>query len=199
MIIDWIKELFDASGFLTLGQCGPWSESLKHIYITSRCFISLAYVFMAICLILIWKKRRCDMEYGWILLCFAAFIAACGLTHICDVAVFWWPGYRLFALVRSVTAILSVVTAAWLPWVTKLALKLLTPERFQRITLDLEDAIKLKDKAINDLNETVSALHRQLNHLERMRRTGLWVAEQETALRELKTALDSSFATEASP
>jgi hypothetical protein len=41
-------------------------------------------------------------------------------------------------------------------------------------------------------------LRRQLNHLEHMRRTGLWVAEQETALRELKTALDSSFATEAS-
>jgi hypothetical protein len=31
-----------------------------------------------------------------------------------------------------------------------------------------------------------------------MRMTGLWVAEQETALRELKTALDSSSATEAS-
>ena len=53
---------------------------------------------------------------GWMLLLFAAFIAACGLTHVCDIVVFWWPGYRLFTLISvSHGHISSVYTALLLP------------------------------------------------------------------------------------
>ena len=111
--------------------------------------------------------------------------------------VLWLPVHELSTLICAISAVLAVAIMMRLPWLTALALNFLTPERFRQITVELEDAIKLKDRAINELNGTVNALHRQLNHLERMRRTGLWVAEQETALRELKSALDSPFATEA--
>jgi hypothetical protein len=199
MIVDWIKALIDTSPFLTRDHCGPWSEPLMQVYVVSNGIIALAYLLIAVCLMVIWKKRHRDMKCGWLLVTFAAFIATCGFTHLFNIAVLRWPVYQLLTLLGAISALLSLANVMWLPWLTGLALNLLTPERFRQITLELEDAIKLKDKAINDLKGTVSALHRQLNHLERMRRTGLWVAEQETALRELKTALDSSFATEASP
>jgi hypothetical protein len=199
MIVDWIKALIDTSPFLTRHHCGPWSEPLMQVYVISNGFIALAYLLIAVCLMVIWRKSRGDKTCGWALVTFAASIATCGFMHICDIVVGWWPVYQLLTLLSAVSALLSFATVMWLPWLTGLALKLLTPERFRQITLELENAIKLKDRAISDLNGTVSALHRQLNHLERMRSTGLWVAEQETALRELKTALDSSFATEASP
>ena len=35
----------------------------------------------------------------------------CGSTHIVDALMFWWPGYRLNALLRVVTALVSVATA----------------------------------------------------------------------------------------
>ena len=70
---------------------------------------------------------------------------------------------------------------------------------FQKITSELKQAIALKEKAINESRGTIAALRRQVDHLERMRKTGLWVAEQESALRELKTALDSSSVKEALP
>ena len=67
---------------------------------------------------------------------------------------------------------------------------------FQKINHELEQAVALKEEASNESKATIAALRRQVNHLERMRQTGLWVAEQESALRELKTVLDSSNAKE---
>jgi hypothetical protein len=199
MIVDWITALIDTAPFLTRDHRGPWSKPLIQVYVVSNAFIALACLLIAVCLILIWKKRHRDMKCGWALVTFAAFIATCGFTNICNIAVFWWPAYQLLTLLSTVSAFLSLANVLWLRWLIGLASNLLTAARFRQITLELEDAIKLKDRAINDLNGTINVLHGQLNHLEHMRRTGLWVAEQETALRELKSALDSSFATEASP
>ena len=68
---------------------------------------------IAVCLYLIGSKRRHEIDYGWLLPCFAAVFAACGLTHVCDIAVFWWPGYRLFTLITAITAaFLSISTVA---------------------------------------------------------------------------------------
>jgi hypothetical protein len=198
MIVGWIKALIHAPPLPAHDHRGPGLEPLTQVYFASNGFIALAHILIAVCLMVIWKKRHRDMKCGWALVTFAAFLATCGFTHICTIAVFWWPAYEVLTLLSAVCALLSLANVMWLPWLTGLALNLMTPERLRQITLELENAIKLKDRAINDLNGTVSALHGQLNHLERMRTTGLWVAKQETALRQLKTALDSSIATEAS-
>lgn len=197
MVVDWIRELFDADGFLTRGHCGPWSESLKLTYIASNAVIALAYLLIPFALFVLWRKRRYDIEQPWILLSFATFITACGLTHVGDVAVFWWPGYRLYTLISIVTAVLSIATAMVLPWVVNIALDLPTPEQFRRLNIELQEAVKQKDAAIDGLSDTVTALHRQVDCLEQMRRTGLWVAEQELALRQLRNVLESSYEQEA--
>ena len=199
MIVDWINAIFETSPFLTRDDFCHLSDPLIQVYVVSNGSIALACLLIAVWLMVIWKKRRREMKCGWVLVTFTAFIATCGCQHICAIMLLWWPVYRMLTLISVASALLAFATMMWLPWLTGLALNLLTPERFRQITLELEGAIKLKDRAIYDLNGTVSVLRRQLNHLEHMRRTGLWVAEQESALRELKTALDSSFATEASP
>ncbi len=199
MLVGWIKALIDAYPLAPRDDCGLLSEPLMQVYVASTGFIALAHLLIAGCLMVVWKKRHRDMNCGGALVAFAALIAICGCMHICNIAVLWWPAYRLLTLLSAISALLSIANLMWLPWLTRLALNLLTPERFRQLTLELEQVIRLKDSAINDLNGTVSALRGQLNHLERMRTTGLWVAEQETALRELKTALDSSSAPEASP
>ena len=63
---------------------------------------------------------------------------------------------------------------------------------YERVNQELQSAVALKEEAINESRATIAALRRQVNHLERMRQTGLWVAEQESAFRELKTVLASS-------
>jgi two-component system sensor histidine kinase/response regulator len=197
MGVDWFKDLFDTDGFLTRGHCGPWSEPLKLAYIASNAVIALAYFLIPFVLFVFWEKRRQDIEQPWILLGFMAFITSCGLTHVGDIAAFWWPGYRLFTLISIVTAVLSIATALALPWVVKLLLTLPTPEQFRRLNIELQEAAKQKDAAIVGLSDTVAALHRQVDCLEQMRRTGLWVAEQELTLRQLRNVLESSYEPEA--
>jgi hypothetical protein len=197
MIVDWFVKLFDATGFLTRDHCGRWSDSLMLTYIVANVLITSAYFIISVCLSFMWRKRRHDIDYSWLLLLFAAFIGACALTHVCDVLVFWWPGYRLFTLISAVTAIVSVYTAFRLPYVTQALVSLPSPSLFQKIHRELEQAIALKEEAINESRGTIAALRRQVDHLERMRKTGLWVAEQELALRELKTVLESPFVREA--
>ena len=197
MIADWLIKLFDATGFLTRNHCGPWSKPLIIVYVTSNILITLAYLLIPLGLVTIWRQRRHDFNYSWLLILFAAFISSCGLTHVCDVLVFWWPGYRFFTLVSATTALLSVFTALWIPLVTRSLARLPTLATFQAINAELERASDLKEAAIHESRATISALRRQVDHLERMRKTGLWVAEQESALRDLKVVLDSPLVKEA--
>src|SRR5277367_371595 len=154
MIVNWFTNLFDATGFLTRDHCGPWTETLKLVYIVSSGFIALAYILTAVCLYLIGRKRRREIDYGWLLPCFAVVFATCGLTHVCDVAVFWWPGYRLFAVIMVATAIMSVSTALWIPWLTRMVLSIPTQAQFRTVNLALERALALKDEAINESRGT---------------------------------------------
>jgi hypothetical protein len=199
MIVEWFMTLLDCTGFQTRGQCGPWSESLVRIDIVSNGLITLAYLIIAAGLYTIWTKRRRDIDYGWLLFLLATFSAACGATHACDIVAFWWPGYRLFTVLSAATAILSLSAVLCFARATRILAEIPNPSLVERITRELKHAIGLKEKAINESRGTIAALKRQVDHLERMRKTGLWVAEQESALRELKTVLDSSTVKEVPP
>jgi diguanylate cyclase (GGDEF)-like protein len=50
-------------------------------------------------------------RYLWVTLAFAAFIVACGATHVMEVITIWWPVYPLSAAVKVVCAVASVATA----------------------------------------------------------------------------------------
>ncbi|MES2387418.1 MAG: HAMP domain-containing sensor histidine kinase [Bacteroidota bacterium] len=75
---------------------------------------------------------------------FTAFILACGLTHLMDAVIFWWPAYRLSAVIRFSTAIISWVTVFALVRIIPKALQMKTPEELEVIinkrTADLNRA-----------------------------------------------------------
>jgi len=71
---------------------------------------------------------------------FAAFILACGATHFLDALAFWLPVYRLNALIRFATGVLS--------WVTVFHLIRIIPVAFSlRSQGDLEKEIEQRKKA----------------------------------------------------
>ena len=45
-------------------------------------------------------------------LLFAAFILACGTTHLMEATIFWWPAYRLAGVIKLITAGASSPQAA---------------------------------------------------------------------------------------
>ena len=50
---------------------------------------------------------RRDIPFRGIFWLFAAFILACGTTHLMDAIIFWWPAYRLAGVIKFFTAVVS--------------------------------------------------------------------------------------------
>ena len=63
---------------------------------------------------------------------FGAFILLCGTTHAIDALLFWWPGYRVSALVRFMTAVVSMATVFALIRDLPKALNITTAENHKR-------------------------------------------------------------------
>jgi len=56
------------------------------------------------------RKRR-DIPFGWVFLCFGAFTVACGVTHFMEIWTIWFPSYWLAGGLKALTAVVSVATA----------------------------------------------------------------------------------------
>ena len=57
------------------------------------------------------SRQRKDFPYRWLLWMFAAFIMACGASHLMGAIVLWQPMYALEALLKAITAVISVITS----------------------------------------------------------------------------------------
>lgn len=54
--------------------------------------------------------RRRDVPLRGVYWLFVAFILSCGITHLIDAFMFYYPMYRLLGLMKFITAVVSLVT-----------------------------------------------------------------------------------------
>ena len=157
--IHYWTHLFDTEGFSPRWACGFWTSFHGWFYIVSDMAIWAAYYTIPLLLLLFLIKRK-DFPFPWILGLFAAFIWACGSTHLLDALMFWWPAYRVTALAYFITAVVS--------WVTVIALVPIIPRAFAlRSPKALEKEIAERQKAEEQLREINEKLQNEL--LERKR------------------------------
>ncbi len=141
-LTEFFRGILNTDNWPARWHCGNWSEFEGWLYILSDLGIWGAY-FAIPCIImyLTYKKRVPFMAIFWL---FTAFILACGLTHLMDAVIFWWPAYRLSAVIRFSTAIISWVTVFALVRIIPKALQMKTPEELEVIinkrTADLNRA-----------------------------------------------------------
>lgn len=128
-IIDFFTLLFDVQDWPPRWFCGYWSEFHGWLYIISDLTIWLAYFTIPI-FILAFVFKKPDIPLPKVFWLFGAFILACGLTHLMDAIIFWWPAYRLSALIRFITAVVSLGTVFALIKFFPMALKLTTSDEF---------------------------------------------------------------------
>jgi signal transduction histidine kinase len=105
-----LERLLDSSMFSPHGICLLWEPELIWLHVVSDAVIAAAYFSIPFALAIIVSKRR-DFQFGWIGWSFAAFIMACGLTHIFSIITLWVPIYGLEGIVKAITAIASIITA----------------------------------------------------------------------------------------
>jgi len=106
---DFFSKLFNTGDWPPRWHCGTWSDFHGWLYILSDTSIWAAYFAIPFLLFRIINKRK-DIPFPKIIWLFIAFILLCGTTHLIDAGIFWWPAYRISALVRFITAIVSVFT-----------------------------------------------------------------------------------------
>lgn len=117
-LLDW---LLNPTGLTPHGFCLSWSPGLVALHAGSDVVIGLAYLSIPLA-IAAFLRMRPDIRYGWVAYLFVAFILACGTTHLMAILTLWVPAYGIEGLIKLVTAILSIATAALLwPLLPKIA------------------------------------------------------------------------------
>jgi signal transduction histidine kinase len=109
-VADFFGKLLNTDDFPARWHCGNWTDFHGWLYIISDITIWAAYFAIPILLLRVMIKRKGIVLSNLIIL-FLAFVFLCGLTHLMDALIFWWPAYRLSALLRLATAIVSVIAA----------------------------------------------------------------------------------------
>ncbi|HVK48007.1 MAG TPA: ATP-binding protein [Pseudobacter sp.] len=112
-VIEFFEKLLDTSDWPPRWKCGTWTDFHGWLYIISDLLVWSAYFAIPL-IIMRYISKRHDARFYRLYFLFAAFILACGLTHLFDAITFWYPVYRMNALIRFATGVLSWLTVMYL-------------------------------------------------------------------------------------
>jgi signal transduction histidine kinase len=101
---------FASGQFLPAGHCYLWSPGVLWMNVVADVLIAMAYFTIPFALLYIARRRR-DLPFDWLVVCFGIFIVACGLTHVMNVWNVWHAHYWVAGVVKLITAAASVPTA----------------------------------------------------------------------------------------
>ncbi len=167
-MLDFFRKLFDISDWPPRWHCGNWTDFHGWLYIISDLLIWSAYFALPL-LILKFISRKTDAKFVRAYFLFAAFILACGSTHLLDAITFWYPAYRLNALVKFFTGVVSWITVFY-------AIRILPTAMALKTNVQLENEVMERQKAENELIK----LNKQLNEAQHIGKIGYWQWEVKT-------------------
>ncbi len=159
-----IKRLF-SNGLMPHGFCYQWKPALIWLHAVSDTTIALAYFLIPLALLYFVRKRR-DIPFGWMFVCFGGFIAACGATHIMDVWTLWIPSYWLSGGVKLITAFASVPTAVFLVRIMPAALSLPTSEELRTANEKLRlqaGSLKASEERFRQMADNIQEIFWMMN------------------------------------
>ena len=137
----FFENIFNTNGFLTRWDAGVWENLHAWTHITSDLVIGIAYLAIPVMLFTFALRKKDDLPFNYLFILFSLFIFLCGAVHFIEVSIFWQPWYRLLAIVKFFTAIVSVLAAYEL-------FKIL-PEAFAlRTDKELKEAIARKTQKL---------------------------------------------------
>lgn len=166
--VDFFANLFDTSDFPPRWYCGKWSDFHGWIYIFSNLLIWLAYYLIPIGLLYFLSKQKQAVPFKKLIFAFIAFILACGTTHLMESIIFWFPVYRLNAILLVFTAMISVYTAYLLIKNLPKLLELKTPSQLIK---EVDSRTKELNSALGDMqliSESLSIQNKKLENISRV-------------------------------
>jgi PAS domain S-box-containing protein len=110
--VEFFKQLLSPD-FMPHGYCYLWDPRMVWLHVISDGLITLSYYCIPVVLIYFIRKNR-DIPFNRIFWMFGTFILACGTTHLMEIWNIWHGSYLLAGLLKAITAVVSVITAAML-------------------------------------------------------------------------------------
>jgi len=147
--MNFFDSLF-SNDFMPHGFCYLWNPGLVWLHAVSDALIALAYFSIPITLLYFIRKRK-DLPFNWMFLCFGAFILACGSTHVMEVWTLWHGTYWLSGAIKVLTAMASLPTAVLLVHLVPRALALPSPEAMRLEIAERKRAQEALRKAKDEL------------------------------------------------
>lgn len=160
-MLEFLKDLLSGNGFMPHGHCYLWRPGLIWLHAVSDALIVLAYIAIPVTLIYIVRKRR-DVPFHWMFVCFGVFIIACGATHALEIWTLWTPVYWISGMVKAVTAGASVPTAALLVKLVPHARAIPTARQLARAN---EELARVRDALERRVEERTAELTRKNEEL----------------------------------
>ena len=150
-VTEFFKRLFATDEWPPRWHCGNWTSFHGWLYILSDLTIWVAYFLIPLIILNYLGKKKNGIKFQKVYLLFAAFILLCGTTHFLDAMMFWLPMYRLNALVRFFTAVVSMLTVYYL-------FKILPQAFREKSSMELEREVARRLQAEQSLAEANASL-----------------------------------------
>lgn len=154
------SEWLSSNGLMPHGFCYQWKPALIWLHVVSDILIALAYFSIPVALIHLVRKRR-DIPFSWMFVCFGVFIAACGATHLMEVWTLWVPSYWFSGGVKVITALASIPTAVSLVQLIPQALSLPSPAAMKTANEELlrqESTLKKTEERFRQMAENIQEI-----------------------------------------
>ena len=107
--MEFINNLLDGD-FMPHGHCLLWRTDLLLLHVGGDTLTFIAYMLIPIALVRLVRARD-DLRFDWMFLLFAGFIFFCGATHFLGIINVWHGYYYIHGIIKSMTGIISILTA----------------------------------------------------------------------------------------
>jgi PAS domain S-box-containing protein len=148
--MDRIERFLSSDGFMPHGMCYLWQPGILGLHVVSDSLITLAYFSIPFTL-LYFVRKRADLQFNWIFVCFAIFIVACGTTHLMEIWTVWHPTYWLSGTIKAITALASVPTAILLVKLVPVALRVPSSSALQSANSELAREVTERMRAEDEV------------------------------------------------
>jgi PAS domain S-box-containing protein len=155
--------IFSSDGYIPIAQCGEWTSGLIALHNFSDFFIWASYITISIILIKFAFKRQNELPFTHLFWLFGLFIIACGTTHLIEVVLFYYPVYKLWGVIKLLTAAASLGAVFALIKVIPPAREMRSPESFKK---ELNEKAKIEEQLRNQ--------ERQLATAQKIAKVGSW-------------------------
>lgn len=160
-MLELFRRLFSSDGFMPHGHCYLWNPALVWLHVVSDALTALAYASISLTLVYLARKRR-DIPFNGMLICFGTFIIACGATHVFEIWTLWTPTYWMSGGVKALTAAASVPTAILLVKLVPKALAIPTAQDLAKAHEELRGAHEVLEARVEERTAELTRKNEEL-------------------------------------